>query len=120
MHEMAFASSIIEAVRREMTRHPHARAERVGIRAGALAAVDPSSLQFCFEALVRDTELAQLKLEIEVVARRHRCGNCRTEFEVQDYDFQCPRCGNFAAECITGDELELAFLEVDERESSIA
>jgi hydrogenase nickel incorporation protein HypA/HybF len=120
MHEMAFASSIIEAVRREMTRHPHARAERVGIRAGALAAVDPSSLQFCFEVLVRDTDLAELKLEIEVVARRHRCGNCRTDFEVKDYDFQCPRCGNFAAECITGDELELAFLEVEEREPSTA
>jgi Zn finger protein HypA/HybF involved in hydrogenase expression len=42
------------------------------------------------------------------------------EFEVKDYDFQCPRCETFAPDCITGDELELAFLEVEDHEPTTA
>jgi hydrogenase nickel incorporation protein HypA/HybF len=85
-----------------------------------LAAVDASALQFCFEVLVQDTELRHLRLEIEVVPRRHRCRDCATEFDVQDYDFRCPSCKAFAPECVGGDELELAFLEVEEHEPSTA
>jgi hydrogenase nickel incorporation protein HypA/HybF len=120
MHEIGIASSIIETVAKEMAVHPLARAERIGVRIGALAAVDASALQFCFEVLVRETELECVKLEIEVVPRRHLCRNCGNEFEVKDYDFQCPRCERFAPECISGDELELAFLEVEEHEPSTA
>ena len=120
MHEMGIANSIIEAVRTETQRYPLARPERVGVRIGALAAVDASALQFCFEVMVHDTEFRELKLEIEIMPRRHRCGNCAMEFAVQEYDFQCPRCGSFAPDCIGGDELELAFLEVEDHEPSTA
>jgi hydrogenase nickel incorporation protein HypA/HybF len=120
VHEIGIANSIIETIAKEMVKHPLAHAERVGVRIGALAAVDSSALRFCFEVLTRETELEQLKLEIEVVPRRHRCGNCEIEFAITDYDFQCPRCGNLAVQTISGDELELAFLEVEEHEPSTA
>jgi hydrogenase nickel incorporation protein HypA/HybF len=120
MHELGIANSIIETVQNEMLRYPMARPQRVGIRIGALAAVDASALQFCFEVVVHDTEFRELKLEVEIRPRRHRCGNCAMEFSVMDYDFQCPRCGNFAPDCIGGDELELAFLEVEDHEPSTA
>ena len=120
MHEMSIANSIIEAVRKEMMRYPEARAERVGIRVGALSAVDPAALQFCFEVMTQDTEFARLQLEVEVRPRRHRCAGCGMQFEVKDYDFDCPHCGNFALDCVSGDELELAFLEVEEHEPNTA
>jgi hydrogenase nickel incorporation protein HypA/HybF len=120
MHELSIANEIIEVVRKEMMRYPATHAERVGIRVGALSAVDPAALQFCFEVMTRDTEFAQLKLDIEVRPRRHRCAACATQFAVKDYDFECPHCGRFAAECIGGEELELAFLEVEEHEPSTA
>jgi Zn finger protein HypA/HybF involved in hydrogenase expression len=31
-----------------------------------------------------------------------------------DYDPQCAKCGEFATECISGEELDIAYLEVDE------
>ena len=120
MHEMGIANSIIETVITEMAMYPSATAQRVGVRIGELAAVEPSALKFCFDALIRDTELEKLQLEIEVVPRRHRCGSCENEFQVKDYDFACPRCGSFAPQCIGGDDLELSFLEVDEHEPAPA
>lgn len=118
MHEMGIASSILEAVATEVQRHPGTRAVRVGVRIGALAAIDPEALRFCFDAIVQDTDQSDLLLEIEVVPRKHRCLSCSEEFAVRDYDFQCPRCGALGTEFLGGDELDMAFVEVEELESS--
>jgi hydrogenase nickel incorporation protein HypA/HybF len=120
MHEVGVANSILEATRSEMALHLKARPIRVNVRIGELAAVDPDSLQFCFEALIRDTELAALQLEIELCPRKHRCLACGEIFVVTDYDFRCSRCGEERTEFVSGDQLELASLEMEEYESSAA
>jgi hydrogenase nickel incorporation protein HypA/HybF len=117
MHEMGIANSVLEAVRTEAARYPGSVACKVGVKIGELAAIDADALRFCFEALIRDTELESLKLEIVHCPRRHRCAVCRNEFVVHDYEFQCPQCGELESECIGGDELALAYLEVEEDEA---
>jgi len=114
MHEMGIANSVIEAVRKEAARHPGTQPCKVGVRIGELAANDQDALRFCFEAIARETDLESLQLDVEVCPRRHRCSACRREFVVHDYDFRCPQCASLATECISGDELELAYLEVEE------
>jgi hydrogenase nickel incorporation protein HypA/HybF len=118
MHEMGIANSILEAVRTELRRHPDARAAKVGVRIGEMQAIDEKALQFCFEVVARDTDLDGLKLQIELCPRRHRCESCRFEFTVREYDFQCPQCREISAKCVGGDQLELAYLEVEEYEPS--
>jgi hydrogenase nickel incorporation protein HypA/HybF len=120
MHEMGIANSILEAVAKELRRHPGSHASKVGVRIGELAAVDPESLQFCFEAMTRETEFESLVLQVEFIPRRHRCGGCGKEFEVHDYEFQCPQCRSFAFECVAGEELDLFYIEVEDNgESSV-
>ena len=41
------------------------RPTKVGVRIGELAGIDPESLAFCFEALVKGTEMEPLELVIE-------------------------------------------------------
>jgi len=118
MHEMGIANSILEAVASEMRRHRETRATKVGVRIGELTAVDAESLRFCFEALSRDTDLEGLQLEIELCPRRHRCDPCGQTFSVRDYDFACPQCGTMETKYVSGDELELAYVEVEQNEPS--
>jgi len=118
MHEMGIANSILEAVAKELRRYPGSRASKVGVRIGELAAVDPDSLSFCFEAITRDTEFEALVLEVDFVPRRHCCGACGKEFDVHDYEFACPQCGSLAFHCISGDELALSYIEVEENVES--
>lgn len=120
MHEIGIANSILEAVRSEMLRHPGTRLCKIGVRIGELAAVDPDSLQCCFGALIRGTDLASLELAIELCPRRHRCAECNFEFNVTDYDLRCPHCGAETTQFISGDQLELAYMEVEEHEPSTA
>jgi len=65
MHEMGIANSVLEAVQKELEGYPGEKASRVGIRIGQHAAVDPDSLRFCFEAVVKSWHLQPLTLEIE-------------------------------------------------------
>lgn len=118
MHEMGIANSVLEAVRTEMVRYPGSYPCRVGVRIGEMAAIDQDALRFCFEAIVKETDLESLELGIELCPRRHRCRPCGCEFVVRDYDSQCPQCMSFETTCVSGDELELAYLEVEEYGSS--
>ncbi len=114
MHEMGIANSVLEAVRTEMDLHPGKYPCKVGVRIGEMAAIDQDALRFCFEAIIHETDLASLELAIEFCPRRHRCQACGRDFIVRDYDSRCPQCLSLKTTCISGDELELAYLEVEE------
>jgi len=118
MHEMGIANSVLEAVRVEMERYPGNYPCKVGVRIGEMAAIDQDALRFCFEAMVHETDLESLALEIEFCPRRHRCQVCGRDFVVHDYDCRCPQCESLETTCISGDELELAYLEVEENGQS--
>jgi hydrogenase nickel incorporation protein HypA/HybF len=120
MHEMGIANSILEGVAAELRRRPGSRAVKVGVRVGEMAGIDPDALQFAFEALTLDSPLQGLALEVEYRARRHRCRECNGVFEVHDFELECSGCGSLNSECISGDELEFAFLEVEEDEPCAA
>jgi Zn finger protein HypA/HybF involved in hydrogenase expression len=92
MHEMGIAGSILDAVQKELHRYPRRRAAKVALRIGEFAGVDRESLEFCFEAMVRGTELEPLDLAIEW---------CRIE------------------DGRRGDELELAYLELEEAPEAV-
>ena len=115
MHEIGIANSILDAVRAEAALHPGGEPRKVAVRIGELAAIDADALQFAFEVLTRDTDLDSLELEIEICPRRQRC-SCGFEFNVSGYELQCPQCGERRSQCISGDQLELAYLEIEERE----
>src|SRR5690348_13067574 len=120
MHEMGVANSILEGVAAELRRRPGSRATKVGVRIGEMAGVDPDALNFAFEALTLETPLQGLVLDVEFHPRRHRCRDCARIFEVRDFDLECPGCRSFNSECISGDELEFAYLEVEEDEPCTA
>lgn len=114
MHELSIASSILESIQAERARRPGTRFCKVGVRLGEWAGLDPDALSFCFDALVQGSELAPLALEIERCPRRQMCQGCGHTFAVQEYDWACPACGSASTRAIGGDELELAYVEVEE------
>jgi len=114
MHEMGIANSVLQAVQKELALHRGTYATKVGVRIGEMAAVDQDALRFCFEAITRETEFESLRLEIEISPFRFRCSNCDKEFVVRDYETRCPQCASLETKFVSGDELELAFLEVEE------
>ena len=114
MHEMGIANSVLDAVRAEARRFPGSHICKVGVRIGELAGVNPDSMSFCFEALVRGTDLEPLTLEVEYCSRRHQCRTCREIFAAPLEGSRCPACGGMDSLFVAGDELELSYLEVED------
>ena len=114
MHEMGIANSVLESVRTEAQRFPGRHICKVGVRIGELAGVNPEAMRFCFEALVRDTDLEPLALDVDYRPRRHECQTCGQSFVPRLEDLTCPHCGGADSRFIEGDELELAYLEVED------
>ena len=114
MHELGIASSVLEAVQAEVDRHPGAVPVKVAVRVGELAGVDPGALAFSFEVLTNGTPWQTLRLEIETKPREHLCGACGATFRVVEYNFACPACGSLRSNSVSGDELELLYLELEE------
>ena len=117
---MGIANSVLDAVKSEVQRRPGCVPRRVGLRVGILSAIDQESLRFCFEALTRETALESLELAIETCPRKHQCLNCGQIHLITDHNFRCPQCASLNTECVGGDELELAYLEVDDDGASTA
>jgi len=65
MHEMGIAQSVMNIVEKQLASHPGAEARTIGLRIGAYAGVDESSLTFCFDCLKADTPLHDVTLKIE-------------------------------------------------------
>lgn len=114
MHELGIASAILDAVRNEAEKHPGVHVTKVCVRIGALSGVEPDALSFGFSALVQGTTLEPLALEIEPVPRRQRCPACDFTFEVAEDNLACPRCGRAETQLAGGDELDMAYLEIEE------
>lgn len=114
MHELSIAMSILEAAQRETARREGAELRKVAVRVGELAGVDPEALRFSFQAITQETDFQKVELELDYIARTNRCADCATEFMVKNGDFVCPRCGSSDTSFLSGDELEIAYLELEE------
>jgi len=114
MHEIGIASSILESVAAEACKHPGSQILTVGVRIGELAAVDKDALAFAFECITRDSAWERLRLQVEWCPRRQKCLACTHEFPAPDLDLSCPQCGSQRSTCVSGTELDIAYLELED------
>ncbi len=108
VHELALVQSVVEAVTDRVGRR---HVVRVRLRIGALVAVVPDAMRFCFDAATASTQLAGAQLEIEMVDAKARCGDCNLVFAMVDGLPLCV-CGSADVAIIAGDELVIQEVEV--------
>ena len=80
--------------------------------------VVPSSLEFYFEIVARDTLCEDAALTLTEVATELRCRACETRWSPQIPAFRCPGCGGADVEITAGEELEVEYIEVEQEEAA--
>lgn len=114
MHEVGIANAILDAGRAEAGRLAGSRLKKIGVRVGVLSGVDLQALEFALMAIRAGTELEAVEIDLQSCPRKNRCVKCGFEFETEMYSKPCPDCASEQIQLIGGEELELAFIEVDE------
>ncbi len=115
MHELSVARAVLNTA----IRHADGREVIVvSLRVGRLRQVVPDSLRFYFEIVARDSACEHARLELEELEVRLRCGACAREWDMLDPAFRCPRCASADVSVLSGEELEVAYIEVEEEDGA--
>jgi hydrogenase nickel incorporation protein HypA/HybF len=118
MHEVGIASSILEAGHEATARRAGAKLVGIGVRVGVLSGVDIEALRFAFECITAETEDEKVVLTTERCPRVNRCQKCGRESESPPAspftDAPCPHCHSTETHFVSGDQLDIAFIEVEE------
>jgi hydrogenase nickel incorporation protein HypA/HybF len=105
--------SIIQSLVALATEHARGRkVHRITVEVGALTAVLPDSLHFCFDVVASGTVLEGATLEIVEVAAAARCRSCGEEVPVRGYYGVCG-CGSRDLTLLRGNELHLRSMELE-------
>jgi len=114
MHEVGLVSSAVDIAVESATKAGALAITRIRMRIGSLSGVVPSALEFAFECVVRETMAEGATFEYEIVPVRCRCPVCKTEFRPETAVYRCPNCGEISTELISGRELQVVDIEVEQ------
>jgi hydrogenase nickel incorporation protein HypA/HybF len=110
MHELSITESVVEHVNGCVGA---ARVVRLVLEVGALTAVVPDAIRFCFEVCARDTPCENATLDIVVVPGRGLCLVCDAERDVSALGAPCP-CGGLSVRITSGQELRVREVQVED------
>ncbi len=114
MHELSLAQNIAEIAQNAADANGGGRVATVYVRIGELSGVVIDSLSFCFSAIIAGTALEGAALRVDRVPVRAQCRTCGSGCEIREFVFRCPACGGGDLEIITGRELQVSHIEVEE------
>jgi hydrogenase nickel incorporation protein HypA/HybF len=120
MHELSVAQGIVEIVRQHVPPGQTADVTAVRVRIGSVSGIVADSLEFCFGALIAGTDLSRAKLQIEQVPSVCACRDCGARFEPEALIFLCPSCGGGRVQILSGTDLQVVHVELDEAGDRLA
>lgn len=112
MHEMALAESMLQIVEDVAVTQGFAQVRTIWVEVGSMASVEVAALQFCFEAVARDSVAQGAKLEIIEVDGSGYCSSCLRSSPAQSLLDACPACGAYTMQITGGTELRIKELDV--------
>jgi hydrogenase nickel incorporation protein HypA/HybF len=112
MHEVSIIEQTLELAVKYAQEQQARQIHCLKMRIGKMSGVVPEALNFAFSVVTQGTIAADATLEIETVAVVCYCHCCQAEFSPDDLFYQCPTCGQFSTDVRSGQEIELASLEI--------
>ena len=114
MHEAGIAQNLIDAVTARLAATPSARVTAIHVRVGELSGVSSDALDFAFQCLAATTPLSGAKLVFDTVPLIVACDACGRTSPVEDLVFRCGACGSERTRIVSGRELEVRTLELED------
>ncbi|MCA1220384.1 hydrogenase maturation nickel metallochaperone HypA/HybF [Streptomyces sp. 8L] len=108
MHELAITQSVVDAV---CEKAGGRRVQAVTVRVGALTAVVPDSMRFCFDLVTAGTVAEGARLEIDQPGGAGHCRACDTDIPLDGLVLLCP-CGSADVRIVSGRELQIVSMKV--------
>ncbi len=113
MHEMSLCEGILQILESEAERQQFSRVKQVILEVGPLSGVEISALEFCFDAVMKNSLADQAGLKIIQPEATAWCINCAKTVSIEQRYDSCPVCGGYQLSLSSGDEMRIKELEVE-------
>ena len=114
MHEFSIIQSLIPQLEECIDQGHYKKVNKIHLEVGVMSGVIADALEFAYDICSKGTRVEGAELSIRMVPVTASCEKCFNEFELQDYCFACPQCNGTALKMLTGHELRVKEIEVEE------
>lgn len=113
MHELAITQSLFDIVLEQADKAGADKVEKINLVIGEMTGVVSDCVQFYFEFISKGTPAEGAALSFTMVPPKARCRGCDKLFELKEFDWTCPYCGDNRLEIVAGKELFVESIEVE-------
>ncbi|HEY6094134.1 MAG TPA: hydrogenase maturation nickel metallochaperone HypA [Gallionellaceae bacterium] len=110
---MSLAESVLQIIEETARVQPFSRVRSVVLEVGALSAVEPEAMAFCFDAVTRGSLAEGARLEIVEIPGTGWCMQCGKNVTLRERYGLCPECGDPRVEITGGNEMRVRDMEVE-------
>ena len=114
MHEVSICESILDILKDEAIKNEASKVTAVRLKIGELSGVVEDALRFAFEVVAKGSIAEGASLVIEEVPLTARCKSCGKEFHIVGYAFSCKHCESPEIEVISGREMQIEDMDLEE------
>lgn len=112
MHEMSLAEGVLQLLEDAARQQKFTKVITVWLEIGQLSGVEVEAMQFCFDAVTRDSVAQGAKLEIVMLPGVGWCMACAVSVPMAEVFGECPHCGGHQMQVTGGTEMRVKELEV--------
>ncbi|MBP8134382.1 MAG: hydrogenase maturation nickel metallochaperone HypA [Zoogloea oleivorans] len=113
MHEMSLAEGIRQIVEDAGRSQGFGKVKIVVLEIGELSSVEPESLRFCFDVVMKDSIADGAQLQIDPVPGSGWCMQCAETVPISALYDPCPKCGSYQVQATSGTEMRVKELEIE-------
>ncbi len=114
MHEFSIAMSIIEIAETEARSANSEKILSMELNIGTMAGIEFYALDTAMEMAVKNTLLENTDIKVNKIQAIARCTDCKNEFDINFITDECPDCGCLFNDVISGKELKIKSIVVEE------
>jgi hydrogenase nickel incorporation protein HypA/HybF len=86
------------------------------VRIGEFSGVEPEFVASAYNELVQETRFSGASLELEQAPLEAVCDQCGYDFQIEQFNFNCGRCGSVNIKIRGGEEMLLDSVTMEETE----
>jgi len=113
MHELAITQSMFNLVLEQAEKAEAKKVGKINLVIGEMTGVVGDCVQFYFDFLSKGSIAEGATLSFKNIPILARCRSCDKQFELKEFDWACPSCGNMGMEIVAGQELYVESIEVE-------
>jgi hydrogenase nickel incorporation protein HypA/HybF len=113
MHELPVSQNILEICVKHAKDANATKITNINIVIGQFASIVDDSLSFYWDIIAKNTIASESALNFKRVPAKFECLDCKTTFNWQDVQGECPNCNSSKVRLIAGNEFFVESIEVE-------